>query len=438
MLIKNTLKATATALTALSMLVSSAAEALWEQERPDTEIITQFHGDPASAQLRLFMAGNQFVVMDNLIAEFKKQYPKYREIYYVTIPPGKELAWILQGGAEWRAADFPNVQELVKVDPNDPTTWTMETTNAPGVGFKMLQMPDVYTTVARGHMNQLGDAGLVDEFFTYTHNQLAVMAHTSQVPDLEGIAEDDTIIAPGEPGLNAEGELTAAGLYRLFASPQVWISEPDIKTQGIERHIWRMYTNVSQAVFGCPDPDKPVCDVEVNDVFPPQPDNEAGMQDFFNTGRDVPESDLSLRKIVYYLKRFDLGDYIDPLDATTFITSVHHLETPANIEEGLSVPRLTVGPVWGTEVEFQQYRKNNPDIVALRISDVAGPDGKALNRSDDVNYLAAKLDTANKKNNRAARDFLNFLRSPETQVILERGGFIPATADELNTTVQLP
>jgi len=162
------------------------------------------------------------------------------------------------------------------------------------------------------------------------------------------------------------------------------------------------------------------------------------MQDFFNTGRDVPESDLSLRKIVYYLKRFDLGDYIDPLDATTFITSVHHLETPANIEEGLSVPRLTVGPVWGTEVEFQQYRKNNPDIVALRISDVAGPDGKALNRSDDVNYLAAKLDTANKKNNRAARDFLNFLRSPETQVILERGGFIPATADELNTTVQLP
>ncbi len=435
MYIKNKLKASATAAIGLSLLASTATEALWVQEKVETEIITQFHGDPVSAQLRLFMAGNQFVVMDNLIAEFKKQHPKYEEIYYVTIPPGQELQWIIQSGAEWRAADFPNVQELVKVDPNDPATWVMEVTDAPGVGFKMLQLPDVYTTVARGHMNTLGAEGLVDEFFTYTHNQLAVMAHVSQVPDLQAIAEDDSIIADtiddGKPGFNPDGELTAVGLYRLFASGLVWISEPDIKTQGIERHIWRMYTNASHAVYGCPG--HPVCDVGVNDVRPPQPDNEAGMGEFFDG-----ESDLSLRKIVYYLKRFDLGDYIDPLDATTFVTSVHHLETPANINDGLSEPRLTVGPVWGTEVEFQQFRRDNPDIVAIRISDDAGPDDKALNRSDDVNYLAAKVDTANEKNNRAARDFLEFLKSPEAQVILERAGFIPATEDELNTTIPLP
>jgi len=46
-----------------------------------------------------------------------------------------------------------------------------------------------------------------------------------------------------------------------------------------------------------------------------------------------------------------------------------------------------------------------------------------------VNYLATKIDTANEKNNRAARDFLKFLKSPEAQVILERAGFIPATED---------
>jgi len=80
-------------------------------------------------------------------------------------------------------------------------------------------------------------------------------------------------------------------------------------------------------------------------------------------------------------------------------------------------------------VEFQQFRKDNPDIVAIRISDDPGPHGKVLNRSDDVNYLAAKIDTANEKNNRAARDFLKFLKSPEAQVILERAGFIPATED---------
>jgi hypothetical protein len=418
------------------MLASTGAEALWVQEKAETEIITQFHGDPDKAQLRLFMAGNQFVVMDNLIAEFKKQHPDYQEIYYVTIPPGQELQWILQEGAEWRAADFPNVQELVKPDPDDPDTWFMGTTDAPGSGFKMLDLPDVYTTVALGHINTLGARGLAKEYFTYTHNQLAVMADDSQVMDLKAIAGDDSIIADpvddGKPGI-VDGELTAEGLYRLFASRQVWISEPDIKTQGIERHIWRMYTNASHAVYGCPDSGHPVCDVAVNDVRPPQPDDEAGMGEFF-----AGESDLSLRKIVYYLKRFDLGDYIDPDDATTFVTSVHHLETPANIEEGVSIMRLTVGPVWGTEVEFQQFRRNNPDIVAIRISDDPGPDGKALNRSDDVNYLATLVGTAAKKNKQAAEDFLEFLRSDEAQVILERAGFLPATEDELNTIIKLP
>ena len=443
MYIKNIFKAVATSAIGLSLLASTASEALWVQNLPETEIITQFHGDPESAQLRLFMAGNQFVVMDNLIAEFKKQYPKYKEIYYVTIPPGKELQWILQGGAEWRAAGFPDIQELVKPDPNDPTTWVMNTTTEQGVGFKMLNMPDVYTTVARGHMNQLAAAGLVDKAFTYTHNQLAVMAHDTQTPSLADIANDDTIITDtvddGKPGFNVDGELTAEGLYRLFASNEVWISEPDIKTQGIERHIWRMYTNTSHTVYGCPASGHPVCSVVVNDVFPPGADDFPNQTAFFDG-----ESDLSLRKIVYYLKRFNLSPYDAPLDATTFVTSVHHLETPANINEGEAISRLTVGPVWGTEVEFQQFRKGNTNIVAIRVSDDPGPDGKALNRSDDVNYLAAKIDTANKKskrnkkNKRAARNFLKFLKSPEAQVILERAGFIPATPTELNTTIPLP
>jgi hypothetical protein len=431
------LKAVATSAIGLSLLASTASEALWEQFLPETEIITQFHGDPEDADLRLFMAGNQFVVMDNLIAEFKKQYPKYDEIYYVTIPPGKELQWILQGGAEWKAADFPNVQELDKVNPTDPRTWVMVTTGEEGAGFKMLNMPDVYTTVARGHMTQLGNAGLADEAFTYTHNQLAVMAHTDQVSALEFIANDDSIIVDtvddGKPGFNPDGELTAEGLYRLFASNEVWISEPDIKTQGIERHIWRMYTNASQAVYGCPG--HPVCDVVVNDVFVTGSDDEANIGAFFSG-----ESDLSLRKIVYYLKRFNLSPYDTPppMDATTFVTAVHHLETPANINDGIPIMRLTVGPVWGTEVEFQQFRKDNLDIVAIRIDDAAGPDGKALNRSDDVNYLAAKVKTANNKNKKAAKDFLKFLKSPEAQFILEFAGFIPATDDELNTTIPLP
>ena len=428
---RNTLKTVAAGLITLSMLVSATAQALWVQNQPETEIITQFHGNPDKADLTLFMAGNQFVVMDNLTAEFKKQYPKYENIYYVTIPPGKELQWILQGGAEWRAAGFPVVQELVKTDPNDPSTWVMSDTSGVGVGFQMTKLPDVYTTVARGHMNQLANAGLADEAFTYTHNQLALMAHTDQVGDIYTIANNDTVLFPGQPGQtgpNADDPLTAEGLYRVMASDMVWISEPDIKTQGIERHIWRMYTNASHAAFGCPTSGHAVCSVVVNDVFTPGPDtcaNNGGTGGVFDG-----EDDASLRKIVYQDKR------CTPVNATTFITSVHHLETPAHINDGLP-SRYTVGPVWGTEVEFQQFRKNNPDIVAMRIDDDPGPDGQALNRSDHVNYLAAALNKVDKKPG-AAKDFLNFLKSDEAQVILERAGFIPATETELNTDIPLP
>jgi hypothetical protein len=207
----------------------------------------------------------------------------------------------------------------------------------------------------------------------------------------------------------------------------------DIQTQGIERHIWRMYTNATQAAFGCPSSGHAVCTIDPNQVRPPAPDTCTNNATFFGG-----EDDASLRKIVYQLKRCDEGPYTSPSDATTFITAVHHLETPANINEGVGIARLTVGPVWGTEVEFQQFRRNNPDIVAMRIDDSAGPDGKALNRSDDVNYLAAQLVGGVGKKNGAAKDFLNFLKSDEAQVIYERAGFIPATPAELNTTTTLP
>ena len=423
---RNTLKMVATGLVTLSMLASAAAQALWVQNLPETEIITQFHGNTHKADLALFMAGNQFVVMDNLIAEFKKQYPKYDNIHYVTIPPGKELQWILQGGAEWRAAGFPVTQELIKPT-GDPDDWFMQDTSDVGVGFQMTKLPDVYTTVARGHMNTLANAGLADEAFTYTHNQLALMAHADQVDDIADIAEDDALF-PLKDGFYGDGELTAEGLYRVMASDMVWISEPDIKTQGIERHIWRMYTNASHAAFDCPSSGHLVCNVVVNDVLTPGPDtcaNNGGTGGVFDG-----EDNASLRKIVYQDKR------CTPVNATTFITSVHHLETPAHINEGLTVPRLTVGPVWGTEVEFQQFRKANPDIVAMRIDDDPGPDGQALNRSDHVNYLAAALNNAKKPG--AAKDFLNFLKSDEAQFILERAGFIPATETELNTDIPLP
>ena len=52
-----------------------------------------------NADLVLFMAGNQFMVMEELLTVFQESYPEIEHIFYETLPPGLELKQILAGGA---------------------------------------------------------------------------------------------------------------------------------------------------------------------------------------------------------------------------------------------------------------------------------------------------------------------------------------------------
>ena len=54
------------------------------------------------ADLLLFMAGNQFMVMGELVAAFREEHPVVERIFYETLPPGLELQQILAGGARFR------------------------------------------------------------------------------------------------------------------------------------------------------------------------------------------------------------------------------------------------------------------------------------------------------------------------------------------------
>ena len=71
------------------------------------------------SDLVLFMAGNQFMVMQELIAAFQKAYPDIKNIYYETLPPGLELKQILAGGAIFRGkllSVFPDIYSAVNVE----------------------------------------------------------------------------------------------------------------------------------------------------------------------------------------------------------------------------------------------------------------------------------------------------------------------------------
>jgi ABC-type molybdate transport system substrate-binding protein len=97
-----------------------------------------------NADLVLFMAGNQFMVMDSISKRFQREYPEVKKIFYETLPPGLELKQILAGGAHFR-------DMVVDV------------------------APDIYTSVAEDAMKKLSERGLISEWSVYLHNRIVLM-----------------------------------------------------------------------------------------------------------------------------------------------------------------------------------------------------------------------------------------------------------------------
>ena len=64
---------------------------------PGVDNVPDLFGDINDPQLVVFFGGNQFMVIDELIAAFKKAYPMYKRIFVETLPPGI-LAKQIEGG----------------------------------------------------------------------------------------------------------------------------------------------------------------------------------------------------------------------------------------------------------------------------------------------------------------------------------------------------
>ncbi len=139
-----------------------------------------------SADLVLFVAGNQFMVMEELLNVFQTRYPEITKIFYETLPPGLELKQILAGGALFQ-------DKLIEVQ------------------------PDVYASVSEAAMQQLQSKGFIsgEDYFLYLHNRLVLM-----VPE-------------GNPAhINSVQDL---------ARSEVRISQPNPKYEDIAFHILDMY-----------------------------------------------------------------------------------------------------------------------------------------------------------------------------------------------------
>jgi molybdate transport system substrate-binding protein len=92
----------------------------------------------------------------------------------------------------------------------------------------------------------------------------------------------------------------------------------------------------------------------------------------------------------------------------TFLTEIHHRQTPMRIMQGSS----DAGPVWRTEVLFQQRIENPLALVEIP------PDYNQI-----ATYAAARLKDA--PHRQAAEAFLDFLTGPKSQAIYRDYGFLP-------------
>jgi len=249
------------------------------------------------AELVVFMAGNQFMVMDELIEVFATEYGiKKEKIFYLTLPPRLMLKQILTGKAL--------------------------------LGDKEITgKTDIYSSVNEDSMFFLKEKEYISDYFVYLHNRIVLMVPKGNPASIHSV--DD------------------------LADGDVRISQPNPINEDIAFHIINMY-------------------------------KDAGGEELV---RRIMEEKVE--------------------DGTTFLTTIHHRETPLRIEKG----EVDVGPVWATEA------LNASDYV-----DIVEP-GKELDQRDKINYYITRLKDCNNPAN--AEKFLEFIKSKKAQSLFAKYGFVP-------------
>ncbi len=111
----------------------------------------------SDAQLVLWLAGNQFFAMDDVVRAFQKQNPG-TTVGLITLPPGLLLEAVEKGG------------------------WVYGGTEYPG-------LPDVYASVNLGHLKKLKMLGLADRHAVYMHNEMVLMVAKGNPKNVKGITD---------------------------------------------------------------------------------------------------------------------------------------------------------------------------------------------------------------------------------------------------------
>jgi len=139
-------------------------------------------GDSYTADLVMYLAGNQFMVMEDLIGDFQRKNPDIESIYVETIPPGQILK-----------------QQLLKQGQIN--------------GQDTAQNPDLYASVNLGHLKKMQEKGLMSDYIIYTHNKLELMVAEGNPKGIKGpedLGRDDLVQSHPNP--------LTEGIFKFYGS----------------------------------------------------------------------------------------------------------------------------------------------------------------------------------------------------------------------------
>jgi molybdate transport system substrate-binding protein len=125
---------------------------------PPFDAIADLHGDIADPQLTVFFAGNQFMVVHDLVEAFKQRYPQYQRIYVETLPPG-----ILTKQIETGSLVMGNLRIAVK--------------------------PDIFTNGKGSIADLQKEHGWFADTADYARNPLAIMVAKGNPKHVEGLKD---------------------------------------------------------------------------------------------------------------------------------------------------------------------------------------------------------------------------------------------------------
>jgi ABC-type molybdate transport system substrate-binding protein len=363
---------------------------------------TEFHGNPETSNLNLAMAGNQWVVFDHFMQAFNEYRDARGEEDIDLTAIGNQprtFAGLQQKGADYFIELIPPGQERNQIKSGcmllgneDPRNYLPTSIQ---VDF------DVFTSTNYNLMRSLATSGFVTEAVPYIRNQLTLMTD-----------------AANSTGIGTGVDATIDGTLDLL-DPAIRVSEVDHINEGVHRGINNMYRRMDEYTrLNGSASEIATLDALLAAVADPQPgspaDTRTGVTTNFNLATN-PQCNYSGHATITD-GTLRMCEFAILNKANTHETRVHHVETPARILAGDS----DVGPVWVSEL---QLAVNNGDAVSgyQPIDSVNRP----------VVYSVAFLATMKSKHKRLARQWVDFLHSPEGVQIYVDGGFSALTGAEL-------